>query len=115
MGVKKNGITVFKAVHYCFCLDRPGYPSVHDGPDYYCPTHGIVWWLRTNQRDVEQVQTITMPIIILVAIIILLEKLTGKTAQQLVIWLLSKIWYGIKIFVLYFFFHQKPEPAGERT
>jgi hypothetical protein len=54
-----------------------------------------------------------MPILLLVALIILAEKLTGKTALELVTWVLKEVWTFIEWIIL--FILGMNEPRGDKS
>jgi hypothetical protein len=54
-----------------------------------------------------------MPAIIILAVIIIAERLTGKTALELVTWFLKKAWAVIEWIIL--FLAGMNEPRGKKT
>lgn len=54
-----------------------------------------------------------MPIIIILSVIILAEKLTGKTALELATFILKKVWAVIEWVIL--FLLKMNEPRGKKT
>jgi hypothetical protein len=54
-----------------------------------------------------------MPVIVLVALIILAEKLTGKTAIELATWALKQVWSIIEWIIL--FLTRMNEPRGSKS
>jgi hypothetical protein len=54
-----------------------------------------------------------MSVILLVALIILAEKITGKSAIELVTWLLKEVWTAIEWVIL--FLTGMNEPRGGRS
>jgi hypothetical protein len=76
---------------------------------------GLVGGFLLNQGDYQPVSPVTMPIVILVAIIILAEKLTGMTAQELVGWVLLRLWDVIRGIFTFLIDIRMFEPPGSRS